>query len=289
MVSAQDKGWMPGAIRKPDSDGTSKCYKPAPGQPFELLAVVDHIAEGGPNTWKWLFNEQADGGGPVSSTFFIAEDGTIYQGMGIYSRAWANGLRWDGRKYFDPEGAQVEPTWHRIAQGGSHRGKDPNKLTVSIEHEGYHNRPRTSPQMQASIDVLHYIQNETGIIYIPHDTLIGHYEISPKNRANCPGPYFDLGAIAQRGNQDPLKVRTIPGPDGKPRYCGTGFYDLWQSLGGLRNCGYPLSDEEWTEDLTPEKVTIMRFERVIFKFKPSQKTNPIQPALLKEAIEQKWV
>jgi N-acetyl-anhydromuramyl-L-alanine amidase AmpD len=287
-MAKSDRGWMPGAIRKPDNDGTGKKYVAPAKEPFELLAVVEHIAEGGENTWGWLFKEVADGGGPVSSHFFVAEDGDIYQGMSIYDRAWANGLTWNGRNYIDPQKTPVSPSWHRIAIHGSHRGQDPNKLTISVEHEGYHNKPRTTPQLKSSIAVLHYMQNETGIIYVAHDTLIGHYEISPKNRANCPGPHFDLEQMAINGNQDPLRVRTIPG-DKKLFYCGTGFYALWQELGGFKNCGYPLTDEYKTKDAQEEDVTVMRFERQVLKYKPCQTLDPVQPALLKEAEKQGWI
>ncbi len=287
MAKSSDKGWMPGAERKPDADGTSKCYKPAQNQPFELLAVVEHIAEGTDSTWKWLFNEQVDGGGPVSSHFFVLETGEVMQGVNIYHRAWTNGLKWDGRYYYDPQGAKVEPTWWRIAEGGTHRGQDPNKLTVTIEHSGYYNKPRTTPQMKASQSILRWVQQETGLVYIAEDTLIGHYHISPKNRANCPGPYFDLTAMAAGGNLDPLKVRKVPGVGGD-KYCGEGFYQMWLQLGGVNYTGLAMEDEVESTDEQGEKCTKQGYERMVFKFKKGAKPLEVHVALRSEAAKLKW-
>lgn len=287
--TTDNTGWMPGAIRKPDNDGTSKCYKPEMNHPFELLALVEHIAEGGENTWMWLFNEEADGGGPVSSHFFVAEDGDVYQGMPIHYRAWTNGLKWDGRQYIDPQGKVTHPTWWRIAEGGTHRGKDPNLLVVTVEHAGYYNKPRTTKQWQSSIAVNQWVASQTGLFYIEHDTLIGHCEISPTSKPNCPGPYFDFAQIAINSNaaSDPLKARKVPGVGGD-KFCGTGFYDLWVHLGGVNYTGLALEDEKAVKDEQNEDATKQAFERMVFKFKKGAKPLEVHVALRSEVDKLKW-
>jgi N-acetyl-anhydromuramyl-L-alanine amidase AmpD len=177
-------GWMPGADRKP----TTKVYR----GDFLLLAVVLHIAQGtARGSIPWLQTTS-----PSSSAhFFVDKAGHITQFASIRDRTWANGLRWVGNQAIDPEGMPVSPSWVRLTPG-----MDPNKVTVSVEHEGFWWERWTAPMYQANLDVLQYIAQESGLVYQPHSTLIGHNEISPHSRTNCPGPNCDLTAIATAAN-----------------------------------------------------------------------------------------
>jgi hypothetical protein len=95
------------------------------------------------------------------------------------------------RVYIDPEKHIVSPPWHRLAPGGI----DPNLYTISIEHAGTHTAPRPAIQIQSTIKFLRWIAQQTGLVYRRGDTLIGHSDISPISRANCPGPLFPWNDI----------------------------------------------------------------------------------------------
>src|SRR5439155_27350913 len=45
-----------------------------------------------------------------------------------------------------------------------------------------------------------WIAAQTGLTYLPHHTLIGHSEIDPVDKPNCPGPQADLERIAFEAN-----------------------------------------------------------------------------------------
>lgn len=274
-ATAIERGYMPEAIVKK----TTKKYVAPVGKPFELWAVVEHIAQGGPNTWLWLQKTS-----PSSSAhFFVTKKGEIYQLASIYERTWANGLSYVNGKWIDPEKTVVNPPWHRLKENP---GVDPNEVTVSVEHEGYSGEMRTAMSVLADTKILTFIQHETGLVYMAHDTLIGHNEISPINRAFCPGAGYDLELMSRMANQlggvDPLKVRTIRDGAAKPWYCGTGFFDYYNQFGGLRAFGYPRSHEYHTVAQNGNDVTAMEFERQWIKFDPKDDPWSIRPMLLDE-------
>jgi N-acetyl-anhydromuramyl-L-alanine amidase AmpD len=79
------------------------------------------------------------------------------------------------------------------------RNVNPNLMTVSIEHEGKHERDEkgniitfwepTEAQYQATLSLTRYLVDE---LQIPVDTqhLIGHSRIDSVTRTYCPGPGF---------------------------------------------------------------------------------------------------
>lgn len=272
---ATEHGYLPGAIVKK----TTKKYVAPTGKPFELWAVCEHISEGGPNTWQYL----QTGTQPSSSTFFVDKAGRIYQMASIYERTWANGLNYVDGRYIDPQGTVVNPPWWRLH---TYPGIDPNKFTVSVEHEGWPNDERTPAMIAADVRILSYIHGETGIIWIAEDTLIGHRHISPVNRPNCPGPKLDLHNLAELANVasgvDPLRLRWIADGTGREWHCGVGFYDYYNEIGGLRACGHPLSNEYPRSDQLGAEVTVMQFERLWLKYKAGDAPWSVRTMLLSE-------
>lgn len=272
---AIERGYMPGAIVKK----TTKKYVAPAGRPFDLWAVVEHIADGGANTWQYL----QTGAQKSSSTFFVTKRGEIYQLASIFERTWANGLDYENGHYIDPQGAIVDPPWWRLH---AYPGIDPNKVTVSIEHEGWSTEERTPAMIAADVKILVFIHQETGLIYEPGKTLIRHSEISPKNRANCPGPHFDMQALADMANTaagvDSLTVKWLPGPNNTKRLCGTGFYGYYQEAGALRTFGLALSNEYKRLDRRGTLVSIMEFERAWMKYDVDEKPWSVRTVLIDE-------
>lgn len=268
-----ERGYLPGAIVKK----TKKKYSEPATIPYYLWAVVEHIAEGGVNTWQWLQTT-----GPGSSHFFVTFDGDIYQFASIYERTWGNGLKFAGGKWIDPQGDVVVPKWHRCS---IRPAIDPNLTTISVEHQGFIRNIRTPEMIRADVTILQYIHHETGLVYIVDDTLIRHADISPINRSFCPGPNFNMHELAQMSNTiDPLRARKITDGSGRDWFCGTGFFDYYNQFGQLRAFGHPISDEHWLKDMSGEWVTVMKYERQWLKFKPSETPWSIRPMLTTEII-----
>lgn len=80
-------------------------------------------------------------------------------------------------------------------------GRNPNRLYIGIEHEGFTGEPWTEEMMQADLWLLRQIRERWGIEY-NENNLIGHYRIDSINRRNCPGtgcPFERLLAELNQG------------------------------------------------------------------------------------------
>ncbi len=202
QVQPSPTGWCQFATRVP----TTKFWSGNEGR----RGVVMHIAQGGYDAAvRWLSDENAN---PNSSAHFvIAKDGRIAQLVSIDDSAWANGLRWDAEsnQWFTPSGRPVKPTWQDIEPG-----VNPNLFTISIEHEGVYQEEWTPEMYKANNRLLQWIAAQVSVqkpenafwAYVPHRTLIGHYEIDPADRPNCPGPNVHYENMAADAN-DTLLAR----------------------------------------------------------------------------------
>lgn len=189
-------GWCPFATRF----DTSKFWTGNQGR----RAVCLHIAQGGyEGAISWLTDAQSN---PNSSAHFvIAKDGRIAQLVSINDSAWANGLGWENNRWVTGSGAPVNPTWQDIVPG-----VNPNWYTISIEHEGLYPETWTTEMYAANNRLMQWLafqfgsSNGPGLFpYVAHRNVIGHYEIDPLTRANCPGPtvnYIKIAADANAGN-----------------------------------------------------------------------------------------
>lgn len=139
-----------------------------------VVAIVDHIMQGTmESTNGWFKNRRSD----VSSHFGVAKDGRIWQWVRVPDAAWGNGI---------PENPDLSLDW--LAEGLKKK-VNPNNLTVSIEHEGNTGDTFTEEQFQSSL-WLHKYLISTYRIVPDRKHIIGHYQISAKSRANCPGKGF---------------------------------------------------------------------------------------------------
>lgn len=159
-----------------------------------VKATVLHIAEGSyDGSASWLCNPAAG----ASAHFIVARDGRITQMVSILDTAWGNGLSWNGSTWVDPEGSAVKPPWPGLTPP-----VNPNFQTVSVEHEGHSGDVWTPAMIAADVKILQFVHATYPLLWTPHTSLIGHNEISPVNRAHCPGtgcPFPTIAAAANSG------------------------------------------------------------------------------------------
>lgn len=154
--------------------------------------IVYHLAEGTYEGTKAWFNNSA---AQTSSQFIVAQDGRICQCVPLDRMAWCNGTTTDksSTKYF---GYATLPLIKQL-------GGNANEYSVSIECEGYYSKTKgklTDAQLESLVWLTQHIQNEVKRIYgseIPFDRdhIVGHYEINPITRPNCPGQSFQWDAL----------------------------------------------------------------------------------------------
>jgi hypothetical protein len=193
-------GWMPGALRH----STPNFSTGRAGQ--HVKAVCLHVTSGKrgseyPNAISWLCNPDSK----ASAHFIISQTGDISQLVSIIDTAWGNGLSWSSERgsWIDPEGAAVTPSWSGLVIP-----VNPNYQTISIEHAAQPSDVWSQAMFDANTRILQWIRQQIGLTYVPHASLIGHYELSPVNRPNCPGPNVTYQKVADAGNTV-AKLRTF--------------------------------------------------------------------------------
>ena len=202
-AATQQHGFRAGVHYLPGNDGR--------------LAVCLHICEGGYQSSIDYLRKIG-----LSANFVISEGGSVAQLVNVNDSAQAQGLRycrtsadldagwaWQGMGWYSPRGKLVQPPWTLLRPG-----MNTNRTIISIEHAGYHNKPRPTVQLHATINLLRWLgaQFPTLLPYVPGSTLIGHRDLDTLDRANCPGPYFDFAAIAATANTQGgrYRVKALP-------------------------------------------------------------------------------
>lgn len=145
-----------------------------------------------------------------SSHFLVSKTGHVSQFVSILDTSYANGLSWDGAHWVDPEGVVLgvgdhpAPSWP-----GLRPPLNPNSQTITIEREGRPADVPTPAMTRATVELLRWIGTQAPTLrqYTPRQNLIGHYEISPVSRANCPGPNVNWAALATASSLPPPIVR----------------------------------------------------------------------------------
>ena len=142
-------------------------------------AIVLHIAEGSLSGVDSFFNEvHNEEDGPTSAHFCVGKNGTIHQYVNTADTAFANGIIEEGF------------TARLIDENA---GINPNKYTISIEHEGESGDEVTLEQRDASTRLTAWLfQNRlfnsgaTGVD-VDRDHILRHADITPISREDCPG------------------------------------------------------------------------------------------------------
>jgi N-acetyl-anhydromuramyl-L-alanine amidase AmpD len=160
---------------------------------FGFGALVMHIAAD---------NSRKDGDLYLATTptksahFFVNRDGSAKQYVSVNDSAWANGLSPSGAGWISPEGHAVKPRWPGL------RAKvNPNHYTVSMEHQGNPADSWSSEMFDATVAIMKWLAPIKGVAWWEAGkNLIGHSDISPIDRPNCPGPHCNLQALALAAN-----------------------------------------------------------------------------------------
>ena len=148
--------------------------------------IVCHITEGGfDGSVNWLCNEAAQ----ASSHFVIGEKGQSAQLVDLADGSWCNGTSTNSG-----QNTYYGKSTNRLVR---ERATNANFYTYSLEHEGYSYKNRygglTEPQYQTSLSVMkqiiNHMKNAYGITFVPdREHLIGHFEVAPITKPNCPAP-----------------------------------------------------------------------------------------------------
>lgn len=149
--------------------------------------IVSHITEGSyAGAVSWLSNPQSQ----ASSHFVVSKKGEITQLVDLKEAAWINGTA-------------ISPSSNNF-YGKSllklvrDRKTNANYYTIGIEHEGFSKDGQgklTDAQFKATVWLHKHIIAEVKKIYgvsIPIDRqhVVGHYQIDPIRKPNCPGKNF---------------------------------------------------------------------------------------------------
>jgi len=158
--------------------------------------IVCHITEGTfDGTVSWINNPTSQ----VSYHFVVGRDGRIVQAVDICNTAWANGTTRNNDN---------RDSRHSSLQLVRDRGINANLYSVSIGFEGRFAQTQgvlTDIQLEVAVWLIAHIREEIQRLYSVRGTLfplnrqhiVGHHEITPRTRPNCPGRYFPFDAIVQ--------------------------------------------------------------------------------------------
>lgn len=163
--------------------------------------VVCHIAEGTyGGTLAWFANKSSQ----VSSHFLVGKNGEVAQCVDLKMAAWCNGTT-VGTSTTDSR-LHVHSTLDIVRS----RKTNANNYTISIEFEGRWSESKgalTAPQLQSAISLIRHISASIKSIYgveIPVDRqhIVGHCEINPITKPNCPGSYFPFQALIEGASKN---------------------------------------------------------------------------------------
>lgn len=180
--------------------------KPSPNQSgrngWKPDMIVNHISEGYFGTGiGWLQN-------PVSKAschFFVSKKGEIAQLVPIERMAWVNGTSTDIKK----SNHYSKSTLKKVRE----RKTNANYYTIGIEHEGFSSQGKgalTEDQFKATLWLHKYIIKEVKRIYgidipIDRENIVGHYQIDPIRKPNCPGGNFQWDRLINELRDDKVE------------------------------------------------------------------------------------
>ena len=165
--------------------------------------IVSHITEGSfAGAVNWLRNPQSK----ASSHYVVAKDGRITQLVELTDSSWCNGtsVTPGNNRHFSLS------TLPKVRE----RRTNANFYTITIEHEGFSNQGNgrlTDAQLQATIWLHKHIISEVKRIFgidipINREHIVGHYQINPKTKPNCPGANFPFDEVIKALRKDDVKL-----------------------------------------------------------------------------------
>jgi hypothetical protein len=205
----------------------------AAGQPDATIEAV----------WNFFSSSTSE----VSAHFGIAKDGRTWQFVDLANTAWANGIL---------EQPDLSLDW--LAEAVNNR-VNPNRVTISIEHEGDSFETMGELQYQATLALHRALVASNGILP-DRQHIIKHSQITGRSRPNCPGPFFPMerlmSDLAKSGAfQDPVTHFIVAEP----------FASFYNSHGGLAIFGRPITAARPGGTLYLDSTLVQWFERARFE------------------------
>lgn len=166
--------------------------------------IVNHVAEGTfYGTISWCCNKTSG----VSCHYVSGKNGEIENIVDLNKAAWCNGTGTESGAKYD-----YRRSTNRIVRD---RRTNANYYTISIEHEGFSYKDGKGALTDKQYNAVLKLHKELITKYnipVDRDHIVGHYEIAPKEKPNCPGPNFpwdrlmsDLKAW-KNGSTTPVKT-----------------------------------------------------------------------------------
>ena len=144
--------------------------------------IVNHVAEGTyVGTVSWCCNKTSG----VSCHYVSGKNGELDNLVDLNKAAWCNGTSTESGAKYD-----YRRSTNRLVR---ERKTNANYYTISIEHEGYSYKDGKGALTEKQYETVLKLHKELITKYnIPVDRehIVGHYEIAPKEKPNCPGPQF---------------------------------------------------------------------------------------------------
>lgn len=200
--------------------------------------IVCHITESSSlsGAVSWLMN----GAAQASYHFIVSRGGEIIQFVDIQNTAWANGTT---------NGGDGRDNKYSLLQKVRDRRVNANLYSVSIGFEGRLSEKQgglTDEQLQAGVWLINHIVSEVKRIYgaeipVSREGIIGHNEITPRTKPNCPGAMFPYDGIIARLTDKP-----------KPAYWAKDAWE-WATRTGITDGTRP------AEAITRQEAVTMLF------------------------------
>jgi len=139
----------------------------------------------------------------VSYHYVISPTGEIVQAVDITNTAWHSGTRNDGSSMCNSHSNIAIVRQRRI---------NANLYTIGI---GFGDMPSGNPspqQLTAAAALIRHIRTEVQRVYrfdIPLANIIGHVDITPRHRPDCPGVKFPYTELRQLITPAPILAPTV--------------------------------------------------------------------------------
>lgn len=230
-------GWLDIAIEMDYLDKSFGRFS----QPVKYIVIHGTGSPGGPPTAQQIGSYFQTPGVEASTHFIVGRDGAIVQGLPTTMTDWGQGGLTAGHASFLPEGV------------------NPNQYCIGIEHcqDVNNSLALTEQQKSSSFQLVSLLCDYLKIPKKKGDSsggILGHRDIDPVNRSQCPGnyPWSELWNFLMQ--QNPQATVTQEMVDcwhstkqlfgGVPPRDNTGIHDSWvQAWSRGVQFGPPLSQE----------------------------------------------
>jgi len=167
--------------------------------------IVCHITGG---SFTSAINTILNAANQVSYHFVVGRDGAIVQAVNINDTAWANGTTNSG---------DDRDNRHSTIPAIRNRRLNANLFTVSIGFADSSGGELSAAQLSAGVELVAHIRREVHRLYgidipVARSNIIGHFEITPRTRPNCPGPRFPFDELLRRVRESIAVGATLESP-----------------------------------------------------------------------------